>query len=548
MKHFLKQTVLAMLFIPAIAWGQNEITITDADITAGANVVWSANNTYILNGLVFVDSAATLTIEAGTVIKGMPGQGESASALVVARGGKIYAEGTAEKPIIFTAFADDINDRTDMPLDARGLWGGLILLGNARLNSSPGQSAIEGIPTTERRGLYGGQDDEDNSGVLRYLSVRYGGTDIGAGNEINGVTFGGVGSGTVVEYVEVVNNQDDGFEFFGGTVQTRYLISAFNGDDSFDYDEGFRGKGQFWFSIQAADAGNRAGEHDGGTSPEDGRPYAKPVIINATYIGSGANSANTDNDVVLKIRDNAGGFYYNSIFTDFNGAGVSIEDLASGEDSRARLEAGDLVLANNIWFAFGAGNDLAAIAKGKDWVKNYLSANNNVVVDPRLGGISRSNDNGLDPRPAAGSPALSGATKLDDGWFVKTDFLGAFSSTHNWADSWSYLATFGFLIDQTTGVTEEAGLNIPADMALYQNYPNPFNPETNISFSLKNTGPVKLTVYNSLGQIIATLIDGQRNAGVHKVVWQARNVSSGIFFYRLEAGGQVLSKKMIYMR
>ena len=262
---------------PVIASGDT-IEVVDADVAPGTNVVWTANNEYLLNGLVFVDAGATLTIQPGTVIKGKPGQGENASALVVARGGKIFASGTADAPIVFTAEADDAKDPNDLPNDARGLWGGVIILGNATLNSEPGETPIEGIPVNEPRGLYGGSDDADNSGVFRFVSIRHGGTDIGAGNEINGLTMGGVGSGTVIEYVEVFNNQDDGFEWFGGTVNTKYLVSAFNGDDAFDYDEGFRGKGQFWFVIQDDETGNRAGEHDGGTTPEDGTPYALSLI------------------------------------------------------------------------------------------------------------------------------------------------------------------------------------------------------------------------------------------------------------------------------
>ena len=151
------------------------IEVTDTDIAANTNVVWTADNEYILNGLVFVDPGASLTIQPGTVIKGKPGQGENSSALVVARGGKIFASATAEDPIIFTAEADDVNNPTDLPLNTRGLWGGVIILGNASLNSEPGETPIEGIPTTESRGIYGGNDDADNSGVFRYVSIRYGG-------------------------------------------------------------------------------------------------------------------------------------------------------------------------------------------------------------------------------------------------------------------------------------------------------------------------------------------------------------------------------------
>src|SRR5690606_33449452 len=187
-------------------------------------------------------------------------------------------------------------------------------------------------------------------------SIRHGGARIAPDNEINGLTLGGVGRGTTIEYVEVLANQDDGFEWFGGTVDTRYLVAAFCGDDAFDYDEGFRGKGQFWFAIQADDDAGSGGEFDGGTTPEDGQPYAIPVIHNLTLIGSGAGGTTASNDFAMNIRDNAGGKFYNSIFTDFFGRAVQVEDLASGEDSWSRLQADELVLQNNLFWGFGAGS------------------------------------------------------------------------------------------------------------------------------------------------------------------------------------------------
>ena len=204
------------------------IQITDADISR--NTTWTANNQYVLNGLVFVEEGETLTIEPGTVIKGKPGQGAEASALVVAREGKIFAEGTAEAPIIFTAEADDASDPEDFGSTDRGLWGGVIVLGRATLNSpsdsgSPITDNIEGIDINETRGRFGGNDDTDNSGVLRYISIRHGGTLIGADNEINGLTLGAVGSGTTLEFIEVFANLDDGIEFFGGTLRSSLLRS-----------------------------------------------------------------------------------------------------------------------------------------------------------------------------------------------------------------------------------------------------------------------------------------------------------------------------------
>ena len=542
--------VVAALLSPALPSLAAETEVTDADISSGSNVTWTADNTYVLAGLVFVDEGATLTIEAGTVIKGQPGQGENASALVVARGGKIFAEGTAANPIIFTSTADDVTDPNDLPLDARGLWGGVIILGKASLNSSPGETPIEGIEVTETRGLYGGSDDADNSGVFRYVSIRYGGTDIGSGNEINGLTMGGVGSGTVIDHVEVANNADDGFEWFGGTVNASHLVVTTVGDDAFDYDEGWRGKGQFWFALQASDTGNRAGEHDGGTDPEDGTPYATPTIYNVTYIGSGADGDNGDNDVVLKIRDNAGGQYHNSIFTDFVGEGVDIEDLDSGEDSRSRLEAGDLLLANNIWWGFGSGNTLEAIAPD-DWTREHLTGNGNEVVDPQLTGISRTNDGGLDPRPMSGSPALSGAgSPPDDGFFQAVGYRGAFDADNLWVAGWTFLDDLGILVQgvETVVASESATSDVPSGFSLVQNYPNPWNPSTTISYSLPQPGEVELSLYNALGQQIATLVSGFRQSGTYRVELSGEGLSSGTYFYRLQSPAGIETRSMTLLK
>src|SRR5690606_4604462 len=295
---------------------------------------WTAANTYVLVGRVFVLEGCTLTIEPGTVVRGrFNANPDEAAALVVTRGAKIDASGTAHAPIVFTAEEDDVADPFDLTESDRGLWGGVILLGRATINVAGGENNIEGLPATDPRGLYGGTDDDDDSGVFRYVSIRHGGAAIDPDNEINGLTMGGVGRGTTVEHVEVFANLDDGFEWFGGTVDTRYLVAAFVGDDNFDYDEGFRGRGPFWFAIHGADDAGSGGEFDGGTTPEDGQPYAIPVVYNATVIGSGAGSAVSSNDYAMNVRDNAGGRFYNSIFTDFFGRAVQVENLASGEDT-----------------------------------------------------------------------------------------------------------------------------------------------------------------------------------------------------------------------
>ena len=221
------------------------------EITGSINADFTFDNTqtWILAGRVKVVNGATLTIEAGSVIKGRTGTGGNATALLVASGASIEAVGTATAPIIMTAIADDLNV-TDvaagdfvgsLAATVNGEWGGLIVLGDAPISASADQVQIEGIPTSDADGLYGGTNETHDAGTIRYVSVRHGGSLIGAGNEINGITFGGVGSGTEVAWVEVVGNQDDGIEWFGGSVDVSNALVWNAGDDGLDTDQDWQG-------------------------------------------------------------------------------------------------------------------------------------------------------------------------------------------------------------------------------------------------------------------------------------------------------------------
>ncbi len=212
-----------------------------------SNTTWTNDNVYELKGRVVVDNNAVLTIEAGTIIKGQEGTGTNASALIIARGAQIVANGTASSPIIFTSVLDNIEkgqtSGTNLDETDNGKWGGLIILGNAPISAADGdtEAQIEGIPATETYGTYGGSVSADNSGSLSYVSIRHGGALIGAGNEINGLTLGGVGTGTSINNIEIVANLDDGIEFFGGTVNVTDLVVAFQGDDGIDIDMNYSG-------------------------------------------------------------------------------------------------------------------------------------------------------------------------------------------------------------------------------------------------------------------------------------------------------------------
>lgn len=252
------------------------------------NTTWKTGNVYILASRVSVVSGVTLTIEPGVIIKGQAGTGANATALLIAQGAKIMAEGTATEPIIFTSIADNIEPgqiaSPNMDPDLNGLWGGLIICGKAPISvaGDAEKNQIEGIPASDPNGLYGGTDATDNSGVLKYISIRHGGANIGEGNEINGLTLGGVGSGTVVENIEIVSNQDDGIEFFGGNVQLKNVISWNVGDDGLDTDQAFNGGVDNFLIINP---GDECLELDGG----EGSKNAEHTFTNGSVKAAGAD-------------------------------------------------------------------------------------------------------------------------------------------------------------------------------------------------------------------------------------------------------------------
>lgn len=360
------------------------------------NVTWTANNIYILDGFVFVNDGQTLKIDAGTVIKGRPGQAARASALIVARGGKIEANGTATAPIIFTGEADDLNG--SVANDATRLWGGVIVLGKAPTNNNDTQGVknIEGIPTEEARGVYGGTDAADNSGFLRYVSIRHGGSVIGANNEINGLTLGAVGNGTEVNNVEVWSNVDDGIEFFGGTVNATNLIVAYPGDDGLDADEGYSGNVQnaiVWQTsptMQSSDP--RAMELDGGVSAnEDVEPYSLPIFANLTLV---YDEGDEDMENAIVFRDNSSASIYNSFIVGQD-APVSLERLTNKGSSYDRYSDSTLVMKGNVFYNVAGVTDAANFANlfvidgEKDpaieaTVEAEL-ARNNTVANPTFG-------------------------------------------------------------------------------------------------------------------------------------------------------------------
>jgi len=453
-----KNAMLGVLYgasILAAAHSGQAATINISGQLTGVNN-WTANNEYVLNGYVYVLDGGVLNIEAGTVIRGVGGVAPNFGALYICRGAKINALGTRLRPIIFTSDTDDISDPFDIPFTAagRGLWGGVVLLGKGIINRADATS-VNGNQTTDPsvpgnhlwqiyEGLadvngtdgkplhrFGGADNDDDSGCLRYVSIRHGGKALSADKEINGLSMGAVGRKTIVEFVEAYQGADDGFEWWGGAVNSRYLVSTFVDDEMFDMDEGHIGKHQFWFGIQgiAGDEGFELnGQPSGGANVNivGALPRGRHQIYNVMLIGNPADGGND----AMNTRSEYFGEIRNSVFTQFSG---------SNQVSSVSTYNGTVV--NNIFFANTAGNGIADVA-------------NNAFVNPLLVAIDRTQSQLLDPTPQSGSPVFTGfATTPTDGFFCPAPYKGAFNVGENWMHGWTALSQNQHIKPQATGAT-----------------------------------------------------------------------------------------------
>ncbi len=342
-----------------------------------ANETWSADSIYVLQGRVVVGAGVTLTVEPGTIIQGMEGDGANASCLIVGKGGMLNAQGTADNPIVMTSVLDNINvgqrngsnlDETDM-----GLWGGLIVLGNAPISADATEALIEGLPANEPWAVYGGTDAADNSGTISYVSVRHCGTLIGDGNEINGITFGGVGNGTTVDNIEVFATLDDGVEFFGGTVNVSNVSVTAQGDDAFDIDQAYSGTIDNFVYVAGGDS-DHGMEIDG---PE-GSSTGMFTLRNGTLMGANGEYAD--------FRDGATGNVENVFFFGFSeSSDFELDDSTSSYNySNGMLNFSNVEINTS---HLSAGN-MSGVSIFKD--KSDLGAFStglpgSVVVDPTVG-------------------------------------------------------------------------------------------------------------------------------------------------------------------
>ena len=376
-----------------------------------ADKVLSAAYDYLLRGAVFVEAGATLTIEPGAKIYG---EQASNGTLIIAQGGKIMAEGTRDAPIVMSSDAFEGSR-------ARGQWGGLIINGYAPTN--------QGITFGEGdTGAFGGNNPADSSGVLRYVRIEYAGIEFSPDNELNGIALQGVGSGTIIEHVQVHMNQDDGIEMFGGTVNIKYAFVTGARDDSFDWTDGWTGKGQFWVAQQYGDDADNGFEVDNSSKDNEATPRSAATIFNATLVG---DPAGPESDNGMLIREGAAGLYANFIVTGFNKVGLDINN----EATYAQAESGALVVKNSIFFENGKGNfSDEKDADGFDEAR-FAADNGNKETDPGL--VDPFNKSAPNFTPGAGANAVNPASPPADGFFEPVDFIGGVSPSNNWITGWT---------------------------------------------------------------------------------------------------------------
>ena len=282
-----------------------------------SNTTWTNDKVWLMDGKIVVQNGATLTVEAGTIVKAAAGTGANATVLIVAKGAKIEAIGTAEKPIIFTDANDQIvyaNGTTspNRSVTDKGLWGSVIILGNGIVGAASGEANIEGVVSGYEFTKYGGSNNAENSGTLKYVSIRHTGTAVSPGNELQGLTMGGVGSGTVIENIELIGSEDDGIEIFGGAVNVTNIVIANFDDDGIDLDQAYDGTISNAVVIMAPGS-DTVFEIDGTEEPNNAI-VGEYTIKNVTAYG---RSDAAKFDTFGNWKSDATGFNENVLFVDF---------------------------------------------------------------------------------------------------------------------------------------------------------------------------------------------------------------------------------------
>ncbi len=400
--------------------------VTGIEVSANieTDTTFTNDQTYVLTNHIFVKNA-TLTIEPGTTILGMQG-----TSLVVTPSGRLIAEGTKEKPIVFTSGAG-------IGFREPGNWGGVILLGNAPINVGANNN-IEGFPNSGNT-VYGGNDANHNCGSLRYVRIEFAGFKLSEGNEINGLTVGGCGKQTRLDFIQVHKGNDDGIEFFGGNADIKHVVITQPDDDGLDADFGWTGRVQYLIVQQNQTVGEFGFEFDNNKDNNDALPRTAPVIFNATLVGSNAEpqqagkvqkpmllrrgtAATMRNLVVTHFADGAIDLFDSATFTQANDGALSVENSFFFDNANDQ---------NSGWPATFEESD-----DGFNEATFFTAAplDNTFASNPEL--VAPLNLTAPNFAPGAGSPVLAGAVAPEDAFFDSVTFLGAIG-TDDWTTGWT---------------------------------------------------------------------------------------------------------------
>jgi len=560
MHRFASLLAGAILLASATAQSQLPEVILGPGLNSGRtefnqnyNRVLSSDTAYVLTGIYYVDSTHSLTIPAGTVIFG-----DTAATLVISRGAKIYAQGTAGNPVVFTS---NKAPGSRQPGD----WGGVIILGAAPLNKV--NPSIEGGIIG---GSYGGTDPDDNSGVFAYVRIEYPGYRFQINNEVNGLTMGGVGRGTELHHVQVSYSFDDSYEWFGGTVNASHLIAFGGTDDDFDSDFGWTGRVQYAFGLRDENVWDANGESNGFESDNDGsststdQPWTEPIFSNVTLVGPARTDAMVGNLPIgnkfqysAVIRRSSRLKIFNSVITGYPW-GLSIRDVNTiAAASSDTLQIRNLSLTADLQpSGSGSVHDEGRWAGVTAWFNTAGYDNSSSVIrfPIAVGLTNMENLNAPNPVPAPGSELIGSADFSSEylaSGFDVTTYRGAFDPGktlgQQWTAGWTNFNPQNTDYNASSSTTDiEIVLSeVPASFTLEQNYPNPFNPSTTIRFSLPVRDIITLKVYNVLGQEVATLLNGELLAGRYEATFNASALASGMYIYRLQ--GQSFSQTMKMM-
>ena len=510
--------ILATIAAPFLTNAQSTITVS-GDITS--NTTWTRNNQYVLSGFVYVTANAELIIESGTIIKG---DKATKGSLIITRGSKIFALGNATEPVIFTS-GEPLGTRT------YGDWGGLIILGRAPINDPAGEKVIEG-GIDAVKGLYGGTDVSDNSGTLEFVRIEFPGIAFQPNNEINGLTCGGVGNGTIINNIQVSYSGDDSYEFFGGTVNCKNLIAYRGVDDDFDTDFGFSGNLQFVVSLRDSNVADVSGsngfESDNDATGSLNAPLTHATVSNATIIGPLVNAGTIINSNYKRgahIRRSSQESIYNSIIT-----GYPVGLLIDGANCEGSATAGDLEIKNTILagcltnFAVASGStwDLAGWY-GTGLFSNEIQLNVSDVslTDPH----NYTSPNFL---PQMGSSVLFGAdflsTRLTNTFFDAVTYRGAFGSI-DWTSGWA-----NWTPETNNYILSVNSIN---SISSFEVYPNPVSDVVNVKFNLNKNESITYVIKDLSGREVSQKTEKNLSAGLNNFSVNTSELSKGIYFLNI---------------